>query len=83
MTASKVQKITFLIFKSLTLRQITALYRMIKCGFFCFARKYGAFLRASIFLTTIPTTITHFGNYGCLISFSMRSALSRRIPYVR
>ena len=45
----EVQKNAFLIFKSLTLRQIAALYRKIKCGFCYFARKYGTFLHKSVF----------------------------------
>lgn len=39
MTASKVQKITFLIFKSLTLRQKSVLFRLEKYGFFLFLKK--------------------------------------------
>ena len=56
----EVQKITFLIFKSLTLRQITVLYRKIKCGFCYYRKENEIMLRLLFSLTTILTTITHF-----------------------
>ena len=56
----EVQKNAFLIFKSLTLRQITALYRKIKCGFCYYRKENEIMLRLLLSLTTILTTITHF-----------------------
>ena len=49
----EVQKITFLIFKSLTLRQITALYRKIKCGFCCFLTENTNIFRGMKILSVI------------------------------
>ena len=43
MTVIKVRKIAFLIFKSLTLRQKSVLFRTRKYGFFLFWKKFRTF----------------------------------------
>lgn len=82
MTASKVQKITFLIFKSLTLRQKYGIKLRFNAVFFIFEVIFRTYFGVKIYVYQIDP---YFDPYRAIverINRSIRSALSRRIRSV-